>query len=458
MNAWTREINTTMKVFSQLYVGLQSSKDKVPLGFATPYETNAAGRKRQDTVNSWCSTYGEWVDGKHVPGASSIRIIENRPRGGFRITDDIKRVYWGGGNVVWRVEDPDGFELEIQSNNLMAIIQTAGINETGLIPGYCIWGRSGGDNILLHEKSDEYRGAVMAAETLKAPKQVSKSTRQTGSAYRLVDGTIGLYLGKVHVCKVDANYRSITAKFPDLPGMMQHAKVIGLLNSSTYELQPSTEFEAVVEVQAQGKLGHKLRLYKKAPLVDFIETMPVKINDAFFDDFDWEFASSSIKAARITSVTVNPILNPQIKLLPWTEKQYADAKRDIIRHTAADNFKLYGPYYDWFRPNRHAVILDKMICGDIGLAGTFGGISTCFGIGMSIDDVCYTIVTHTHDVNSMYSTKAYKSMVWRQSETVHIDSIIIVPIPAINSGKTYLEFFDQLYSERALFTIVTRER
>jgi hypothetical protein len=196
VSIWSRERNTSIKVFSQLYLGLKGT-----LGFATPYEENAAGRKRQETVNSWASGYGEYVNGKHVPGVPKTSVMANEPRAGFKITDDIKRVYWGGGNVVWRVLDPVGFELEIQSRNLMAIIQSCGINEGGEIPGRCVWGRSGGDNILLHESSDEYKDAVKAAETLKAPKQVGKNARRVGGIYRRVDGSPAIFIGKVHVTR-----------------------------------------------------------------------------------------------------------------------------------------------------------------------------------------------------------------------------------------------------------------
>jgi len=94
------ERNTGMKVFSKLYVGYKKQgKGQVDLGFATPYEDNAAGRRRQETVNSWALG---WRGKKPDREAT---IIDNDLAEGFKITDDIKRVYYGGGNVVFRVED-----------------------------------------------------------------------------------------------------------------------------------------------------------------------------------------------------------------------------------------------------------------------------------------------------------------------------------------------------------------
>lgn len=212
--------NKGMKVFSKLFVGIKKAhNDNPPLAFATPYEENAAGKKRQETVISW-------LGGRHVPIVENgnyvfdsygrqkykdvdhnTKIFDNVPRSGFKITDDVKRVYWGGGNVVWRVFDPYGYELEIQSNNLMALIQSCGVEVGGLIPGNCVWGRDGGVNILLHESSEEYKNAIKAAETLKPNKKIPMKDRIVGGKYTLQTGEQGIYLGKVWVW-VESNHKT----------------------------------------------------------------------------------------------------------------------------------------------------------------------------------------------------------------------------------------------------------
>ena len=191
--------NKSMKVFSKLYVGYQRQAIRhwneatkkwdtaacdVPLGFATPYEDNAAGRKRQQTVNGWAGK-------DQVP-----TIIDNEPAEGFKITDDIKRTYYGGGNVVFRVYDPRGFELEIQSQNLMTLISLVGLNAGGEIPGKCLWGRDGPNNILIHESSEEYKTARLAAETIKPLSGVGKSSYKPGNRVQLTNGNSGTYLGR----------------------------------------------------------------------------------------------------------------------------------------------------------------------------------------------------------------------------------------------------------------------
>ncbi len=337
---WERTPNTAMKVFSKLYVGFRPQKG-VPLGFATPYEENAAGRKRQATVDNWSGSGGTWDEGVYVPNPKlPVKIIDNEPEPGFKITDDVKRVYWGGGNVVWRVEDPRGFELEIQSQNLMALIQSAGIQEGGVIPGKCVWGRSEGINILLHETSDEYKAAFKAAETLKAPKKLGKKDRRVGGLYTRADGTLAIYLGVVHVTVMDypegsaPDYGS-TSEWFKTPEMKRNARVA----ETVYPVKPSVVYEAMLEVDTgtlvdgRPSLGNYIKLYKQAPLVtDEQETYDLAVTNEFLRELDWQFASSSVSYARIVSVTTEPVNHPSVVAVPWTEKQYLDKKSQLLEY------------------------------------------------------------------------------------------------------------------------------
>jgi hypothetical protein len=201
------EQNVGMKVFSKLYVGFRQQMASydydsktgqlsnvvyaVPLGFATPHEDNAQGRKRQTTVDSWAK-HGF----PHGVPALQAKLINNELAEGFKVTDDIKRTYYGGGNVVFRIEDPRGFELEIQAQNLMTIIRLVGINEGGVIPGKCCWGRDGANNILIHESSEEYKTARLAAETIKPLAGLEKSKFGPGDKVVLTNGLETTYLGR----------------------------------------------------------------------------------------------------------------------------------------------------------------------------------------------------------------------------------------------------------------------
>lgn len=133
---------SSFKIFKEYYVGLRKQEgDTPPLGFATPFENNSAGKKRIETVNRWCNN-------------NSNMKFDNIPIKGFEISKSVRRVYWGGGNVVWRVYDPRGFEVEISSANLSRIIDSVGILPGGVINSNCVWGRLGSENILIPEGSE----------------------------------------------------------------------------------------------------------------------------------------------------------------------------------------------------------------------------------------------------------------------------------------------------------------
>lgn len=275
--------NKSLKIFSQLFVGVKPvhQAGSTPLAFATPYEDNAAGRKRQDTVKKWVGdTEYIWdpetrksTTRKYEP---DLRMVPNVPRAGFKVTDEVKRVYWGGGNVVWRVEDPDGWEVEIQSNNLMALIQSVGISPGGVINGECIWARDGAQNILIPVTSQEYLDAVKAAETVKAPGMVPMKERVLGRYYRLRDGSFGQYLGKFYMTEARqerAFDTVLNAVFPKHGSCGVSAEYIDdiILNGeqTQYEMLyvPPHEIGDTYRYQ----VGGALRLYKSASLVSELD-------------------------------------------------------------------------------------------------------------------------------------------------------------------------------------------
>src|SRR5574343_534640 len=189
----------------KLYITLKKErKDAENLfGFMSPFGTDKAFKKRQQTQLNWAYNevyphtefnrsiwyslrngycinfmetkdgeleFYEWVLDESLPkfslnsydvpaGESNLvtnrrlqlvdannkfkpRIIDNTPQIGFQFTKSVRRTYWGGGNVVWRVLDPRGFELEISSANLARIMDCSCIKE-GVIEEPCVWGRSG---------------------------------------------------------------------------------------------------------------------------------------------------------------------------------------------------------------------------------------------------------------------------------------------------------------------------
>lgn len=294
------EQNAAIKIFSQLYVGIRAAPadGSAPLAFATPYESTAQGLKRQDTVLNWLGgeyerviENGSWVwengQVKTVKATRDIRILENTLRSGFRITDDVKRVYWGGGNVVFRIQDPYGFELEIESGNLMALIQTVGITAGGEIPVQCIWGRDGSKNILITEGSDEYQGSVKAAESIVKPKVLGQAQKHIGSTYRLSDGTFGQYLGKMYLISSSESSNGQGPTFR-VQGTIRDASIDTTVRSTCIErvlrqkFDKFDQFEAVLQgTESDVPLsGRYVKLYKTAPLTERLDTVELTAEEA----------------------------------------------------------------------------------------------------------------------------------------------------------------------------------
>lgn len=297
------EVNKAVKVFSQLYVGIAVERKNdagIPLAFAAPHEENAAGKKRRETVNSWL----EHHQNRPKTGQNIKKLVDNVARTGFKITDDIRRVYYGGGNVVFRVEDPDGWEIEIQSGNLTALIQQAGIEKGGVIPGKCIWGRAGAYNVLLHESSEEFKTAILAAEGIKAPMMIPTNERHIGAVYRLRDGSFGRYLGKMWVVNGQGgrhdsyNRRSFQkAKIGAIEYLIHVYDRSCTFEMSDDEVQ-SAEFE-LVYIDGDASTGWskpKIRCYKKAPLIETLDATsyltPDEVN-SLVDRADLGYAGSN---------------------------------------------------------------------------------------------------------------------------------------------------------------------
>lgn len=180
---------------SQHYIGVKPERDtesSLPLAFATPFGTDAAYEKRKSTVDNWCRGYGHYVDGKYVYPEFEASVQDNVLMEGFRIAESVRRIGWNGGNVVWRVVDPRGFELEISSANFARVIDCTTI-VNGEITGKCIWGRDGAANVLLPEASEPYQQAT--ANTKRSTMKVDAKSLAVGDEVEFKDGQIWVYAG-----------------------------------------------------------------------------------------------------------------------------------------------------------------------------------------------------------------------------------------------------------------------
>lgn len=156
-----------LKIFDRNYVGVKHDRTDTsgqPLAFLTPYEDNAAGIKRQESVNQWVS--GSYYSGGKTQGEKiDTRIIDNVPKSGFCVVDFATRN--STSNKFARIQDPHGYELEISIANLVDLMLLSTV-EKGVIQGECIWGRDGAHNYLLLVGSEVEQRALREGQVLAA--------------------------------------------------------------------------------------------------------------------------------------------------------------------------------------------------------------------------------------------------------------------------------------------------
>lgn len=180
--------NHNIKIPEKHYIAFQGREKNVPIGFLTPFGTNAAAKKRMATADNWAKPRG----GNQTK--IDAKIVDNVLMPGFKIAHSVTR--YSTSNVVWRILDPRGFELEISSANMSDLIGST-IIEQGEIQERCIWTRQGANNVLLTEDDPEYLQAIENSERIE--KKVSLRDIKIGNTVLLSNGTIGQYMGCFHL-------------------------------------------------------------------------------------------------------------------------------------------------------------------------------------------------------------------------------------------------------------------
>lgn len=157
---------------TEFYVGLKTETEynreddthsQYLLGFMTPNGSDKAALKRISTVDYWAdntgikrNAEGKWLQDPNGPGylredIVPSRIVNNVPIAGFKLADMVRR--YSTSNVVWRIDEPRGFQLEISSTNLAYLVNEAGIIKGGFIDAECAWARIGNQNFLVPKDS-----------------------------------------------------------------------------------------------------------------------------------------------------------------------------------------------------------------------------------------------------------------------------------------------------------------
>lgn len=211
-----------MKVHKKIYVGVRvqsKNAEGVPKGFLTPYEDNAAGKKRMATVDTWTGTGHDddptpWylrdatrqkakatlIDGqKHV-------VFDNDPMFGFKISGWNSRST--SDNKVVNITDPRGFELEIYIPNLFELLKSTTV-EKGLFKEKLVWARDTSSNYLVTADSEVYQKSL-------TDEPVEMKPLKPGYIVETSRGIQYQYLGKVF-------YEFQSTKFTETPAANRHA-------------------------------------------------------------------------------------------------------------------------------------------------------------------------------------------------------------------------------------------
>ena len=162
-----------IKIYSKLWY-VKRGDD---LAYMTYYEKNKACEKRQETGRTWATRYWDRNIGKWVEAESPEFIVDNKPQSGFQIIGDVQR--WVTEAKYFQIRDPRGFEVQIPTGNLSALIQMTTI-ENGTILAHCVWGREGQQHVLLPVNSEPYLQSLEDMYVLKneliKPKDLSRFT------------------------------------------------------------------------------------------------------------------------------------------------------------------------------------------------------------------------------------------------------------------------------------------
>jgi hypothetical protein len=167
---------------------------KVRLGFATYMEENIAFQKRKGTIDRWAGS------------EDTADTVANTPRSGYTFGRSVTHGgNWRNTTVNWRIVDPLGFELEINSGNMAQLLQLCTIDK-GVILDECVWGWDKGNSskvVLVPVNSDLYKEARKTtvrhfAETI----DVKDAT--LGDMVEYQNGQMGIYFGKVKVMSIES--------------------------------------------------------------------------------------------------------------------------------------------------------------------------------------------------------------------------------------------------------------
>lgn len=424
------------------YVGFkQRASDSLPLGFATPFSADKAFEKRKGTVDGWAvpesvfdDTTKQWVPGERIPA----QLLDNVLMDGFQIAKSVRRHGWNGGNVVWRIQDPRGFELEISSSNMASILDCSTVIN-GEIQGKCIWGRDGAANLLLPEMSDPYKQAVFQTE-LKKSSLVSIQELSFGDVVYLHNTKKAIYLGRYH---------TIVTRFGDPATTLKIATpvkhLLFIFDSSTAEVTSDIDIfsSRFVDLCVGRKGNPRVGSFKVVdkPKVSRIDGRGIytlkngatqeQFIQSLMDDFMFRFDLHE-DAMPTIALSTAPITNISTVIVPVDESILEWQSLDYYQRRGSDPLVVMVPKGDYNK-------LRIMHTSDILVDGNKYGGSGCTerlrraaepSIKQQLNNTFSTILPDTipvisyHNFVSAYAQQCMQSWSWRSSRDHLYDELI----------------------------------
>ena len=272
-----------MKFFDKMYVGFSrqrytNAEEPRVLGFAVPYGTTAAEKKRIETVDGWRD---KTID---------VRVMDNAPTRGFKLIEVVSR--YSTSDKLFRVQDPRGLELEISAENLLNIVLSSTI-VNGEIIDECVWASDRvmhlvltKDEVYLHhlKSSTSVPTKQIAVNYYVADNNITSVFRFEGTFHHtwLEYGFVGTEGS--HVPTPGAN--RWTNKCPDVTVSAYDANVTIKMNSGKKPIYVYTEFRVDEDnhVNSIMTIARKTKLKK---LVPWEETPDELITRYEFDPMHW---------------------------------------------------------------------------------------------------------------------------------------------------------------------------
>lgn len=322
----------------EIIVGFQAKRNwgyTKDLGFATFIDNKGKFRK-ETSWNQWCSDKNRVLKEKNVPVA------------GFRLSDTTKRSseWFGSGKNMWRVTDPRGFILEIDSPNLQCILDYCHINE-GEIEESCVWAWDGAHMSLIPTNSEIFEEAFDNTDRTK--KKIALKDVKPGYRVELENGMIGEFCGGFSVLTKDAGYH---ASLKDGKQFKVVRRYLLKKDDNTFELFSTIKISTII----------KKTLVDNKKYEDEFNTLIHKYNIRNFDDTWYDkfngmnktttggliifISTKPIKMKNLSLTKVPGTIDRLLEEYDWKKRsaQMAEWKGNIV---VVDHSTSYHKKNDW---------------------------------------------------------------------------------------------------------------